>query len=97
MASPNNPVVTLSFWRDDESDDIRTCIYQDSPDYRRSGDCGLLTDDEVLELLGIVGLSEGDRKALLKEIPENKPIRRQFKLEPDQETQIREKFFSANW
>lgn len=97
-ASPSKPSktgITLTFWRDDESNEIRTCIHQDYPDYRGSGDCDLLTDAEFLELLGIVGSSEG--KAFLDRIRKMKPLRRRFDLATEQAARIREKFFSADW
>ena len=88
--------VSVTFMRD-ENGRLKTFIYQDSPEFRHDGDYADLAMHEVLQLLNHLGLKEGDAENFLQQVLKHKTVRRQFQLGPEQETQVRQQFFSGHW
>ena len=91
----NLPTVNISFRR--EGDLVHTFIYLDFPEYRDYGDYVALANHMVLELLNCLGLNDDAGQQYLQQMLEQKTVRRRFSLSPEQESQLREKFFTSHW
>jgi hypothetical protein len=71
---------------------ILASIYQDLPQYKRTGAQAELSHDEVAELLEGLGSSREQAQEILERVRTARVHRRQYKLSPEQEGRARQVF-----